>query len=516
MDPQPLNREIQKLISNEFDDRRSPEEALENIRRFLISGSERKNREAPRAEGPPPKMSKQSEEQDFLDSDVEEEMESTREEDIDSDDDGIEFIDEVGDDKESIEPFDVLTLDVVKRVYRNLGRDEISVFTEYNNGRLELEEVLEILHIRKLTPIKLVNLPIDSIEVHIGHRQITLEIRHSFTKTTALIDYICHEDGCLFIYEEERVLVKGIKYQSLAAKDLFYMIRHPDAKFEYLGIDIMEHENPVMYPFRSFFWKMYAYFMNNLSHKIKVTEFFMTTFQYESVPNSAQSFISIFWNFLEPKVLKSAKLRVWNDRDVREKFQFDMNSDRNVLKDLYATEQWQHLRHLDIYDFGIVVKPKDYRNFIHLETIDVRFPRNEKFYSHFKALLKAFGKHDRPDKNLECTVTVNPSFHIQESFFYLIEEKNIVDCNKIFYYEKRNIFFIRLKNGGRVEISDARNEDEGILLPKKIVFKVPRKGKVDRVEEDIPRKDGIIRNSNKNLDYKPYRGEDLVTNWPLP
>ncbi|EGT41850.1 hypothetical protein CAEBREN_15196 [Caenorhabditis brenneri] len=367
-----------------------------------------------------------------------------------------------------------------------------------------------------MTPIKLVNLPIDSIEVHIGHRQITLEIRHSFTKTNTLIDYICHEDGCLFIYEEERVLVKGIKYQSLAAKDLFYMVRHPEAEFKYLGIDIMEHEDPVMYPFRSFFWKMYSYFMNNLSHKIKVTEFFMTTFQYESVPNSAQSFISIFWNFLEPKVLKSAKLRVWNDGAVREKFQFDMNSDRNILKDLYATEQWKHLRHLDIYDFGIVVKPKDYRNFIHLETIDVRFPRNEHFYSHFKALLKAFGKHDSPDVNLECTVTVNPSFHIQESFFYLIEEKNIVDCNKIFYYEKRNIFFIRLKNGGRVEISDARNDDEGILLPKKIVFKVPRKGRGDPVEADIPRKDGIIRNSNKNMNYEPYRGEDLVNNWPVP
>ncbi|EGT54085.1 hypothetical protein CAEBREN_00110 [Caenorhabditis brenneri] len=105
MDPHPTNRQIQKLINNEFDDRRSPEEALENIRRFLISGSRRTNREAPRDEGPPPKMSKQSEEQDFSDSYVEEEMEPTREEDIDSDDGGIEFIDEVGDDKESIEPF---------------------------------------------------------------------------------------------------------------------------------------------------------------------------------------------------------------------------------------------------------------------------------------------------------------------------------------------------------------------------------------------------------------------------
>ncbi|EGT41837.1 hypothetical protein CAEBREN_04899 [Caenorhabditis brenneri] len=144
MDPQSTNRQIQKLISNEFDDRRSPEEALENIRRFFISGSRGKFQEAPRAEGPPPKMSKQSEEQDFSDSDVEEEMEPTREEDIDSDDGGIEFINEVEDDKESIEPFDVLTLDFVERVYRNLGRDEISVFTEYNNGRLELEEVLEM------------------------------------------------------------------------------------------------------------------------------------------------------------------------------------------------------------------------------------------------------------------------------------------------------------------------------------------------------------------------------------
>ena len=67
-----------------------------------------------------------------------------------------------------------------------------------------------------------------------------------------------------------------------------------------------------------------------------------------------------------------------------------------------------------------------------------------------------------------------------------------------------------------MEISDARNEDEGILFPKKIVFKVPKKEREDPVEADIPRKDGIIRNSNKNMNYKPYRGEDLAKNWPLP
>ncbi|EGT42113.1 hypothetical protein CAEBREN_04390 [Caenorhabditis brenneri] len=318
--------------------------------------------------------------------------------DIDSDDYEDDELDDLDDTDvipdEYIIPFDDFTLDFVKETYRILANREFKAIIQFPLGAAE--DISRILHIRRFTRINLLHLPIDSVEVTIGWRYIIFDIRHAPTGTYNTIQYVSHRDGCRFEHNNISMLVRGVKYQTLAAKDFFYLVRHPNSYLKKLIIGIVNYDNPRLYPFQSFFWKLSNYFESSDSLKLSVSEFVITTFYENNDGDRARDFIEIFWSKLTPKVLKSAIFRVWDDEHVRHRLQLDVPPDRNLTRNLYHNEQWKHLKELDILDENIVINPAEYTHFTHLDKTRVFLPTSDIDYFHFKEIAV------KPNESILC------------------------------------------------------------------------------------------------------------------
>ncbi|EGT33315.1 hypothetical protein CAEBREN_18356 [Caenorhabditis brenneri] len=333
--------------------------------------------------------------------------------DVDSDDYGVDELDDLDDTDvipdEYIIPFDDFTLDFVKETYRILANREFQAIIQFPLGAAE--DISRILHIRRFTRVYLLHLPIDSVEVTIGWRYIIFDIRHAPTGTYNTIQYVSHRDGCRFEHNNISMLVRGVKYQTLAAKDFFYLVRHPNSYLKKLIIGIVNYDNPRLYPFQSFFWKLSNYFESSDSLKLSVSEFVITTFYFNNDGDRARDFIEIFWSKLTPKVLKSAIFRVWNDEHVRHRLQLPAPSDRNLTRNLYHNEQWKHLKELDILDENIVINPAEYTHFTHLDKTRVFLPTSDIDYLHFKEIAVVSGPWKRDDymvKLIKFTLPLKP------------------------------------------------------------------------------------------------------------
>ncbi|EGT37454.1 hypothetical protein CAEBREN_19497 [Caenorhabditis brenneri] len=363
--------------------------------------------------------------------------------DTDSEDCGIEMLDDVEANVdmpvENVNDFDVFTLDVVKEVYRILAVWEFNLVTE---EPLELDDIPKVLHFRKFAPVKLVNFPIDILEVTIGYRNIIFDIRHAPTKTFTCIQYLSHTEGCVFQYNETSVLIKGIKYQSLAAKDYFFMVRHKDAFFEKLAIKISNYETPAIYPFQSFLWKLDNYFSMKSDFQLSVLEFSMTTFYHNTSGDRGRNLIQIFWPKLVPTVLSHVIFRVWNDKSVRRRLDLLPTRDRHLTRDLYLTQQWKGITQLDIHDENIVIDPNEYVHFTHLEMIRIYLPRNDHRYRHFKKLVNLSDTWRNGNEDLKVIIFRFPKkgdTSVQEALEADLEQKKRAfdEFNNDFVFKKQ-------------------------------------------------------------------------------
>ncbi|CAL2032048.1 unnamed protein product [Caenorhabditis brenneri] len=398
--------------------------------------------------------------------------------DVDSDDYGVEELDDLDDidviPDEYIIPFDDFTLDFVKETYRILANREFQAIIQFPLGAAE--DISRILHIRRFTRVYLLHLPIDSVEVTIGWRYIIFDIRHAPTGTYNTIQYVSHRDGCRFEHNNISMLVRGVKYQTLAAKDFFYLVRHPHSYLKKLIIGIVNYDNPRLYPFQSFFWKLSNYFESSDSLKLSVSEFVITTFYFNNDGDRARDFIEIFWSKLTPKVLKSAIFRVWDDEHVRHRLQLDPPSDRNLTRNLYHNEQWKHLKELDILDENIVINPAEYTHFTHLDKTRVYLPTSDIDYLHFKEIAVAFGKLEPFEEKHKRFVVVPNHFSVQEAFAMFIRERNVLDCSKVYWSEPHRVFLALLPNGGEIQVSGPWKRDD--YMVKLIKFTLPLKPEI--------------------------------------
>lgn len=415
MDPPPKPPQIpegflQLCIRHEYFKRNSAQDAHQNVCQMIDSQLTRRAElqlpdlepefgANPQPDPPTPKRDTYRDRY-YSENVVSERIPDNEAEDQDSDDSRI------SEDSESIsenEPEGQCTLRKAEMLYKKLAKQELKTFMKPGRlmravkagrviGILSSKDIMEILSIRRIiktSHFDLIQRPIFYLKTLISYRKLSMDFR---SDATSSIHYMSAREGCLIWYGDTVKVEKTQKYQSVAANDFVYLIRHIDTRLERLEFDIEDYRkwDPPVWPFQSFFGKINNYMRRR--NKIRVCRLFMKVFYNKGLPESGQKVLGAIWNHLRCDILKTVKLRVWDDSEVLERRDLKAKGEGDPLRVVYHSNQWRNIRDLDICDWKIVVDSTDLTNYSKFTVLRVvRMCRLSQ--KHYEELFESFYKN---------------------------------------------------------------------------------------------------------------------------
>ncbi|EGT37437.1 hypothetical protein CAEBREN_22304 [Caenorhabditis brenneri] len=336
-----------------------------------------------------------------------------------SDPDSDDFVtNEMESEPENADETGQCTLKKVKFLYENFAANEFWLL-EYQNRDATLEEYLGVMAAQRITKTRyfpILSLFVcddDKFRVLTGYRKMTMsfechELKGWFRMS---ISYMSCQDGCLILYGDTVRHIKKWKYQSVAAKDFFYLVRDPEMVFRTLEFDVESYRkwDPAVWSFSSFHHKIHKYLVNT---QLVVDKFNMKVFNNYAVTICGQEILMLVLRHLKPENLKKVALRMWNATGVLQKRSVEPD-DVEFLSVLYNDEHWKYIKTLDINDPQIRIHRNSFSRFFHLDD----------FYSlrqnDFEPLVIAFARIEVFDHHLS-------SFHVNEEFDFRVAHRFLI------------------------------------------------------------------------------------------
>ncbi|EGT50032.1 hypothetical protein CAEBREN_02422 [Caenorhabditis brenneri] len=238
-----------------------------------------------------------------------------------------------------VAPNGIYSIEKVRRFYTHLAEEEMKAMKR-REDELTLDNLLTIIRIRHIAReriSKYIKLPIDDIKVTIENRKVKFEIRCSNCCNQVRTIIYQGSGGNYKVYFSETVYFEThIKYQTLAAKDFFFLVQNERMMFRHLVMDMTWHRirrNRFKYPFISFHRKVQKY-LQTLNHQLNVVFFAMRFFERPDDPRTFnQGLAMTILPFIRPDTLLTLQFRVWkmfNEPD----YYVNMNT-------VSQTEQWR-------------------------------------------------------------------------------------------------------------------------------------------------------------------------------
>ncbi|EGT50029.1 hypothetical protein CAEBREN_12989 [Caenorhabditis brenneri] len=245
-----------------------------------------------------------------------------------------------------VAPNDIYSIEKVRRLYTHLAEEEMKEMKK-REDELTLDDLLTIIRIRHIAReriSKYIKLPVDGIKVTIDNREVKFEIRCTRFNQVRTITYQGSRGNYKVYFSNAVYYETHIKYQTLAAKDFFFLVQNERMMFRHLAMDMTWHRiriNKYQYPFISFHRKVQKY-LQTLNHQLNVVFFSMRFFERPDDPRTFnQGLAMTILPFIRPDTLLILKFRVWkmfNEPD----YYVNMNT-------VSQTEQWRACRILDLW-----------------------------------------------------------------------------------------------------------------------------------------------------------------------
>ncbi|CAL2039075.1 unnamed protein product [Caenorhabditis brenneri] len=223
-------------------------------------------------------------------------------------------------------------------------------------------DLLRILSIRAAAPHEkysaLYSLDSSTIHVTIAPRTIFINFGMEETYTMTSVQYWSHEEGCLFRWGNNVRLIKGVKYQQLAARQFYALVENPKTEIKTLRFSVKEFDvkhDPAQWPFRSFHRKIQQ--LLAWRPGIQVENFDMMFHSYSGKAVEGEKILKSVLPYLDPKTLIKIKLRVWDDHEIlqmRDMSSYDKYFFIPTRVDTMEA-QFRSAKEIDIYDQYIIV-----------------------------------------------------------------------------------------------------------------------------------------------------------------
>uniref|UniRef100_A0A1I7UIP6 Tudor domain-containing protein n=1 Tax=Caenorhabditis tropicalis TaxID=1561998 RepID=A0A1I7UIP6_9PELO len=259
----------------------------------------------------------------------------------------------------------------VNRLFEEFARGDVS-----NVGttvpRTLLKELPEILKIRRIAPSEECSqeilFPHKYIQVLVEPRKITITVSETDpdeeedSDSLSIVYESCPE-GCWVYCRDKKQLHIDAKYQSMAAREFFHLIRHPNQGIKKMHIINRPREidgNQRIWPFTKFYWKIQKY-LATLGRLISVETLDFEFFEFPNHRTSDQAMVLAIFQYL--RVPNQLKMRCVSRVTVE-------------LNPLFTRcMSWRVFRHLDIQDERFLVR--DYHTIFGIDRVSIYLPETE-------------------------------------------------------------------------------------------------------------------------------------------
>uniref|UniRef100_A0A1I7U6K3 FTH domain-containing protein n=1 Tax=Caenorhabditis tropicalis TaxID=1561998 RepID=A0A1I7U6K3_9PELO len=200
---------------------------------------------------------------------------------------------------------DVDGLKYVEKVYTDLAEQEIRKILEIDT-HVSWDNFPRIMKIRRMAKETLTYkmiLPYDSLEVYNKHRCIEFVMRDERKEKEYRVTYKSWQERCLVEDGIDETRIMGKKYQSVAAKEFFFLIQNRQREIKELRFFIKSRviENQLTWPSTKFYWKIDKYMKAAPQIKPKVDEFEFHFFQLENDRTADQGMILAVFPHFDPQ-----------------------------------------------------------------------------------------------------------------------------------------------------------------------------------------------------------------------
>ncbi|EGT57376.1 hypothetical protein CAEBREN_25643 [Caenorhabditis brenneri] len=228
--------------------------------------------------------------------------------------------------------------------------------------RLMAADFLRILSIRAAVPheeyTEFCQLNSSTIHVTIAPRTIFINFDMEETYTMTSVQYWSHEEGCLFRWGNNVRLIKGVKYQQLAARQFYALVENPNTEIKTLRFSVKEFDakhDPAQWPFRSFHRKIQKLLARRPG--IQVENFDMMFHCYSGNAVEGEKILKSVLPYLDPETLIKIKLRVWDDHEILRMKDMSSYAKYFFIPTRVDTmeAQFRSAKEIDIYDQYIIV-----------------------------------------------------------------------------------------------------------------------------------------------------------------
>ncbi|PIC32611.1 hypothetical protein B9Z55_012877 [Caenorhabditis nigoni] len=242
---------------------------------------------------------------------------------------------------------DPVQFEAVRTVFEIHATMLPNLFAHSPSDVMKLQDIRDIIFCRRISKEKCekmekIRLPITKLKVNIGMGCIKI----------ALFDPKYGKDPMEITYE-------GKDYKTLAACDIFFLMKHPDLKLKKLAFRIAEHDRFIDVSVQKLIVKL----LEQLEHKIHVEGLSYTCSTEELyIPNTVTNYLPEILQACQPETLKY--IRLWGDGKTLDTGVYTRIKELNFEK-VYETEQWKKA---DVFaDHSDI--PKDWANLVHFGTI---------------------------------------------------------------------------------------------------------------------------------------------------
>ncbi|CAP38341.2 Protein CBG21584 [Caenorhabditis briggsae] len=247
---------------------------------------------------------------------------------------------------------------------RDVFEEQAELLTNRFEDSVKLQDIPDILFSRRIS--KELSERMEEIEIPIA--RLTVSIFTDFV----IVDIYDEDEEVerkpiVIRYQktEERSITCN-DYKSVAACGIFFVLQHPDLKLQILTFYICEGGDRYV---DVSLQKLILKLLERLEHKVHVEKFIYTYSREELyVPNTVTNYLPQLLRAFQPGTLKKIDLALWNDKEVLGRGMYERIRELN-FEEVFNTRQWKEATQLDDLD-GLV--PKDWDNFIHLKTINMK------------------------------------------------------------------------------------------------------------------------------------------------
>ncbi|CAL2039057.1 unnamed protein product [Caenorhabditis brenneri] len=305
---------------------------------------------------------------------------------------------------------DVCSMKKIKMTYEELATNELKEYSK-KGRKVSGEEILRVLSIREIAKSPIfdsIRRPIRVVEATVGYRKVTIKF---CSDATIPITFMSSQQKCLIWYGNTLAVGKNSKYQSLAAKTLFYLVKHRDTKLDELEFDVEDYRkwDPPNWPFKLFYSKVGKHLRE--TSNLHVKNFVMKLFYDQGRTENGRAILETVWSRLKYTQLESVTLKVWDAGEVCAKWRIDEFDGEELLTMFHHSHQWRALKRLNILDRLILVEGWNFEYFLTLETLSYQLDTYQ-----FQLLLMLFYQMPGPgDRTL--------TFIVDETFEFLEAEE---------------------------------------------------------------------------------------------